>query len=130
MKHIYTNVDGWQGKVRLLYGAHSGLELIYMNEKRDDFARFYDEETFEAFKALSPRPNWADPIAWNFALEDRAEEIWGMLKDEHTFVYVAGLAPIRDALDELFATISGSASVWAKKKAQLIEEGRWVELVY
>ena len=130
VKHIYTNVGDWQGKFRLLYGAHSGLELLYMNEKRDDFTNYYDEETFEAFKALSPRPNWADPIAWDFAIEDRADEIWRMLDDEHTYVYVAGQKAIRDALDELFGEMAESETVWQKKKAELAEAGRWVELLY
>jgi ferredoxin--NADP+ reductase len=130
VKHIYRDAGGWNGKVRLLYGAHSGLELVYMNDKRDDFARYYDEETFEAFKALSPRPNWADPIAWDYAIERRAEEIEAMLSDEHTYIYVAGLKQVRDALDKLFGMITGSEQGWLKRKAKLVEEGRWVELLY
>jgi ferredoxin--NADP+ reductase len=130
VKHIYQDIGDWEGKVRLLYGARSGLELLYMNDKRDDFARYYDEDTFEAFQALSPRPNWADPIAWDHAIEDRSVEILNMLEDEHTYVYVAGLVPIRDSLDKVFANMVGSAEAWAKKKAELIEAGRWVELLY
>ena len=130
VKHIYRDIGNWKGKVRLLYGAHSGLELLYMNNKRDDFTNYYDEETFEAFKALSPRPNWADPIAWDFAIEDRADEIWKMLDDEHTYVYVAGQRPIRDALDKLFGEMANPMPCGPKKKADLMEQGRWVELVY
>jgi len=130
VKHIYQDIGGWEGRVRLLYGARSGLELIYMNDKRDDFARYYDEDTFEAFQALSPRPNWADPIAWDYAIEERSGEILGMLDDEHTYVYVAGLIPIRDALDRVFAEMLGSPDAWAKKKTELQEAGRWVELLY
>lgn len=130
VKHIYKDVGDWTGKVRLLYGAHSGLELLYMNNKRDDFTNYYDETTFEAFKALSPRPNWADPIAWDFAIEDRADEIWKMLTDEQTYVYVAGRQPIRDALDKLFGEMCESDDVWMKQKAELAEQGRWIELIY
>ncbi len=130
VKHIYQDVGDWEGRVRLLYGARSGLELIYMNDKRDDFARYYDEDTFEAFQALSPRPNWADPIAWDYAIEERSGEILSMLEDEHTYVYVAGLVPIRDALDNVFSNMLGSEDTWAKKKAELKEAGRWVELLY
>ncbi len=101
-----------------------------MNDKRDDFARYYDEETFEAFQALSPRPNWADPIAWDHAIEERSKEILSMLEEESTYVYVAGLVPIRDSLDKVFANMLGSADAWAKKKAELREAGRWVELLY
>jgi ferredoxin--NADP+ reductase len=130
MKYIYGNIGDWQGKVRLLYGAQSGLELLYMNKQRDDFSNYYDEETFEAFKALSPRPNWADPIAWDYAIEDRADEIWELLHDEHTYVYIAGQKRIRDALDRMFAGMSGSMEGWEKHKARLVEQERWVELLY
>jgi ferredoxin--NADP+ reductase len=130
VKHIYKNIGDWQGKIKLLYGAQSGLELLYMNNKRDDFTNYYDEDTFEAFKALSPRPKWADPIAWDYAIEDRAEEIEEMLSDEHTYVYVAGQKRIRDALDRLFGDMCGSRESWAQKKASLVDQGRWVELLY
>ncbi len=130
IKHIYKNVGDWNGKIRLLYGARSGLELLYMNSKRDDFTNYYDEDTFEAFKALSPRPNWADPIAWDMAIEDRADEIVNLLSDEHTYVYVAGQKKIRDEMDRLFSGVCGSAEGWARTKAELVEQGRWVELLY
>ncbi len=130
VKHIYEDIGDWQGKVRLLYGAHSGLELVYMNDKRDDFARYYDNDTFDAIKALSPRPNWADPIAWDYAIEDRAEEIIILLEDEHTHVYLAGLKPVRDTFDKLFSSLLGSADRWAAIKSQLEAQGRWTELLY
>ena len=130
IKHIYKDVGDWNGKIRLLYGARSGLELLYMNSKRDDFTNYYDEDTFEAFKALSPRPNWADPIAWDQAIEDRADEILNLLSDEHTHVYIAGQKKIRDELDALFSGVVGSAKGWEKLKDELVEQGRWVELLY
>ena len=130
LKHIYQDVGDWKGKVRLLHGARSGLELLYMNDKRDDFARYYDEETFEAIEALSPRPGWADTIAWDQAIEQRAEEILNLLSDEHTYVHVAGLVQIRDALDDVFSNMCGPADNWATMKTGLIEQGRWVELLY
>jgi ferredoxin--NADP+ reductase len=130
VKHIYKNVGDWNGKIRLLYGARSGLELLYMNNQRDDFTNYLDEETFEAFKALSPRPNWADPIAWDLAIEDRADEILNLLSDEHTHVYVAGQRRIRDEMDALFARVCGSMAGWTKIKDELVEQGRWVELLY
>ena len=130
VKHIYHKVGDWKGKVRLLHGAHSGLELLYMNDKRDDFTLYYDEETFEAIKALSPRPSWADPIAWDLAIEQRAKEIWDMLSEGHTYVYVAGIRQVSESLDELFSDMCGSADAWQKKKAAMMEQGRWVELLY
>ncbi len=60
----------------------SGLELLYMNDERDDFGEYYDRATFQAFKALSPRPHWADPIAMDYAIEERADEVRDMLAGE------------------------------------------------
>lgn len=130
LKHIYRDLGGWQGKVRLLYGAHSGLELLYMNNTRDDIADYYGEPTFEAIKALSPRPDWADPIAWDDAVADRADEIWSMVSGENTYVYLAGLSQIRDPLDDLFGKLCGSSEGWTEMKAELIKKGRWAELLY
>ena len=69
VKHIYNNVKDWKGKIRLFYGARSGLELLYLNDKDGDLTNYYDEDTFEAFHALSPRPHWSDPIALDKAIE-------------------------------------------------------------
>jgi ferredoxin--NADP+ reductase len=130
VKHIYRDIKDWQGRVRLFYGAQTGLELLYMNEEKDDFSQYYDRDTFEAFQALSPRPNWADPIAMDYALEERSEEILSMLESPRTRVYVAGRADILETLDRVFSRIIGCADQWARRKAELKAGQRWVELVY
>ncbi len=130
VRHLYEQADRWAGRVWLFHGARSGLELLYMNRKRDDFAKYYDSKTFEAFEALSPRPNWADPIAWDQAILERGEELWEMLGSPHTFVYVAGLEPMLEELDGVFARLAGSEEKWQRRKAELVAGGRWVELVY
>jgi len=130
VRHIYQDVPDWTGEIWLFYGARSGLELLYMNDERDDFAQYYDRETFRAFTALSRRPNWADPIRWDGAIEERGAELWQRLGNPKTHVFVAGLEPMRAALDEVFARIAGSQEKWRRRKAELMAGGRWVELVY
>lgn len=130
VKHLHKNVPEWQGTITLFYGARSGLELLYMNDQRDDFSQYYDSDTFQAFKALSPRPSWAAPIDWDGALAERGGELWGLLGQPNTYVYVAGLEKMRGELDEAFAEIAGSKQKWARRKAELSAGGRWVELLY
>ncbi len=130
VKHIYHDVKDWRGKVRLFYGAATGLELFYMNEYRDDFEQYYDEDTFEAFSALSPRPNWADPIAWDYCLEERSAEILEMLDHPNTHVYLAGLENVRTELDDVFSRLVGSEERWQRRRAELVAGGRWTELLY
>jgi len=130
IKHIYKTIGGWKGKVRLFYGARSGLEMLYMNDKNNDLANYYDEETFKAFEAVSPRPHWDDPIALDYALEERAEEVWNMVLDPKTHVYVAGLEKVRDMLDKAFAKMAGSKEKWELRKAELVAGKRWAEVIY
>ncbi len=130
VKHLYANVPDWEGTVWLFYGARRGLEMLYMNDEVDDFAQYYDDETFRAFKALSPRPNWSTPIAWDQALAERAGELLKMLDDPKTYVYVAGLETMRGELDKAFAEIMGSGKKWDRRKAELVAGGRWVEVLY
>jgi len=130
VKHLYKNVPEWKGTITLFYGARSGLELLYMNDERDDFAQYYDTETFQAFKALSPRPSWAAPIDWDGALGQRGKELWKLLGQPNTYVYVAGLEKMRGELDDAFAQIAGSEEKWARRRAELAAGGRWVELLY
>ena len=84
----------------------------------------------EAIAALSERPHWSDAIDWDSALISRSEELWNMLSDVNTQVYVAGLEPIRDHLDEVFAKVAGSREKWDQRKAELEAGGRWIELLY
>lgn len=130
VKHIYRDVPDWRGRIWLFYGARTGLEMLYMNEERDDFAQYYDRETFEAFRVLSPRPGWDAPLAWGDILGERGEELWRMLSEPKTYVYVAGLEPMLEHLDAAFGRIAGSEEKWQRRKAELRAGHRWVELVY
>jgi len=130
VKHIYKNVPQWHGTITLFYGARSGLELLYMNDERDDFSQYYDRDTFQAFQALSPRPTWAAPIDWDGALAQRGEHLWNLLGQPNTYVYIAGLEKMRAELDAAFAEIAGSPQKWARRRAELVAGGRWVEVLY
>lgn len=130
VKHLYKGVEGWEGNVWLFYGARSGLEYLYMNDRNDDLARYCDEETFEAFRALGPTPNWADPLAWDHAFAERGAELWRMLDAGKTYVYVAGLKKMSKGLDGIFARLAGGEAAWAERKAELISNNRWTELLY
>lgn len=130
VKHIYEDIKDWQGQVRLFYGARSGLELLYLNDHDGDLTSYYDEATFEAFHAVSPRPEWADPIALDVALEEKADEIRSLLDKTNTYIYVAGYERIREKLDKAFASILGSADAWEVRKAELMAGRKWAELIY
>ncbi len=130
IKHLYTKHSRWEGKILLFYGARSGLELLYLNEEDNDLSQYYDEKTFEAFHALSPRPHMNDPIALDDAIMQRAEEIYEMLNKTNTRIYIAGYKKVKEKLDETFTRIMGSENDWFTRKAELIAGNKWAEIVY
>ncbi len=130
VKQLYQRDPSFRGRIWLFYGARTGLELLYMNDIQNDFAQYYDRDTFEAIAALSKRPHWSGAIDWNSVFKSRGEELWLVLSDPKTHVYLAGLEIIRDELDAEFAKIAGSDETWQQRKAELEADKRWMELLY
>lgn len=130
LKSIYKERGAWKGQVRLFYGAKTGMELLYMNERQNDFAQYYDESTFKAFEALSPRPHFDEPPALEQVFAEHKAEIWKLLKAPKTCVYVAGLEQAKEKFDEFLAKAAGSEEKWDKMKAEIVADGRWSELLY
>lgn len=130
VKFLYREEHDFVGRVLLFHGAQTGLDLLYRNDEKNDFALYYDRDTFEAIDVLSQRPGWSDANDWGHAMHSRAEELSRLLSDPKTYVYLAGLTKIRDELDDVLAEIAGSNQTWFRWKADLERDNRWVELLY
>jgi ferredoxin--NADP+ reductase len=130
IKLIYEKVGGWKGKVRLYHGARSGLEMLYMNDENNDLALYFDQPTFKAFQAISPRPAFDAPVALDRALEANAAEVWQMVTHPDTVVFVAGSAAMLEMVETALAGIAGSAAAWQKVREALVASGRWNEVLY
>ena len=130
VKYMYEESGGWEGKVRLFYGAQTGMEMLYMNDESDDISQYLDKETFTAIQAMSPRPHFDDPIDLQGTLKDHEKEIWDLVNDPNTYVYVAGQESTKEHLDNAMAKMAGSEDAWNEKLKTLEEEERWAELIY
>lgn len=130
LRRIYDERKGWQGEVRLYYGARTGTELLYMNDLNGDLANYLDEKTFKAIRALRRGILDDEADALGRGVEDNAAEVWKLMQDEKTWVYLAGMKKIADALDQTMARAAGSAERWQAVKQRLVEERRWSELTY
>lgn len=131
VRHIYENRQDWKGDVHLYYGARTGMEKLYQNSERNDFANYYDHETFYAFEGLSRRP-WLHGEEHGLVevLEHNAQDIWTRMQDPKTHVYLAGLDKTREAFYEAMAKTAGSQARFRLTREEMMEQGRWSELVY
>lgn len=130
LQSIYERRGGWGGQVRLFYGARTGLETLYRNDREADLSNYYDEKTFRAFQALIPRRTTGEEAALERTLAEQIEEVWGLLQQPNTYVFLAGLERMAPVLDRSLAQVAGSGAAWLALKAHLQAEGRWSELLY
>lgn len=130
IKHLHREAPDWKGLVRVFYGTRTGLDVLYANNPQQEVLLYFDQEAVDALKALSPPPNWADPIAWDLAYSERGSELLQLLENPKTYVYVAGLKAIGEQLDRMFSSLMGSPDNWAQMKSALIAKKRWEELLY
>lgn len=130
LKHIYEERKEWAGQVRLFYGARTGMDLLYMNDEKNDVSLYYDKDTFKAFEALSPRPHFDEPANIEHMVRENAEEVWDLIQDSQTYVYVSGLSRLESKLDEVLSALADSKEAWQIKKQEMLDEHRWSTLFY
>jgi len=130
LRRIYDEQGQWEGKVRLFYGARKGTEMLYMNDLNQDLTNYYDQATFEAIQALSQGVLKDESDALQSGIESHAAEIWQLVQNPKTHVYLSGIKKIAAAFDISMARVAGSENEWANMKQALIEDKRWSELTY
>ena len=130
IRTIYEKFGSWDGKVRLFYGAKTGLEMLYMNDENKDLAQYVYQPTFKAFQAISPRPLFDAPVDIDKALAQNAAEVWEMMQSADTHVYFAGVNDMQARVEKALADIAGSPDAWELVKEDMQASGRWHEVLY
>lgn len=130
VQELYRDKGSWKGQVRLYYGARNGMDLLYGNDAEGDLANYYDDASFKAFGAMISRPRASDSDMLKAAVEGHAAEVWDLMQDPSTYVYLSGLGKVAKAFDKVMEKVAGGAGVWTEFKEKLRSQGRWSELVY
>ena len=131
IQHIYQRQSDWQGRMMLFYGARSGTEKLYRNDINNDLDKYYDQKTFQAFEGMSKRP-WMhhEDDGLHDVLSENAEEIWQLMQDPKTHVYLAGLEKTRERFEDIMKKTAGSNARWKWMIEEMKEQNRWSELIY
>lgn len=130
IRTIYEKYGGWEGKVRLFYGAKTGLDMLYMNDVNKDLSQYVHQPTFKAFQAVSPRPVFDAPVELDKAIAQNAAEVWEMLQQPDTHLYLAGVDQMWPRVEQALVDIAGSAAAWQAIRDKMKTEGRWNDILY
>ncbi len=128
IQHVYHEKGKWDGKIRLFYGAKTGMESLYMNDESNDIGQYFTHETFEAYQALSQ----GDEKAY---VQDRImgakTELWEMVRGGNFSFYLCGMKALEHSVKEIFTSWAKADGLdWEEMHKQFKEEGRWNIEVY
>ena len=130
MQYIYEHQQDWKGQIVLFYGARTGMETLYRNDLKNDLDKYYDQKTFRAFEGLSKRPWMQTDDGLHNVLEENAVDIWELMQDPKTHVYLAGLENTKDNFEKVMQEAAGSNARWRWMLEEMKEQERWSELIY
>lgn len=120
--------NGWhfRGKAWLFMGSPTTANLLY----DDDFNRYLSEypENFRYTKAISREQQNAK--GGRMYIQDRvsehAEEIFALIEDPRTHVYMCGLRGMEPGIDEAMAAAAEAKGLnWSELRPQLKKADRW-----
>ena len=93
-------------------------------------ANYYDQPTFKAFQAISPRPVFDAPVELDKALAQNAAEVWEMLQAPDTCLYLAGVNEMFPSVEKALIDMAGSIARWQVIREKMKTEGRWNDVLY
>jgi ferredoxin--NADP+ reductase len=122
------SLNGWsfQGKAWLFMGSPTTANLLY----DDDFNRYQDEypDNFRYTKAISREQQNAS--GGRMYIQDRvsenADEIFAMIENPKTHVYMCGLRGMEPGIDEAMSTAAAAKGInWQELRPVLKKAERW-----
>ena len=63
-------------------------------------------------------------------LQENIGEVWSLIQEPNTYVFLAGLGKIAQVFDKVMGECAGSPGTWQGIKQTMIREKRWSELIY
>ena len=63
-------------------------------------------------------------------LQANIDEVWSLIQESNTYVFLAGLGKIAQVFDKVMSERTGSPAAWQDIKQRMIREKRWSELIY
>ncbi len=116
----------FRGKAWLIMGVPKTPNLLY----EDDFQRYLTEypENFRYTKAISREQQ--NPSGGRMYIQDRvtehADEIFGLIEDPKTHVYMCGLRGMEPGIDEAMTAAAAAKGLdWSELRPQLKKSDRW-----
>ena len=125
------NKWNFKGKAWLFMGAPKSANLLY----EEDLQRYLENypDNFKYTKAISREQQ--NTKGGRMYIQDRvlesANEIFNMIEDEKTHIYLCGLKGMEPGIDEAMTKAAEEKGLnWSELRPQLKKAGRWLSLIH
>jgi len=124
-KKVNTDYQ-FKGFAWLIFGIPTTPNILYKEELEEIQSKYPDN--FRLTYAISREQKNKDGgrMYIQHRCEEYAEELWKMVKDENTYVYICGLKGMEDGIDAALAAAAAKEGVeWSSYQKQLKKAHRW-----
>ena len=124
-KKVNTDYQ-FKGFAWLIFGIPKTPNILYKEELEEIQSKYPDN--FRLTYAISREQKNKDGgrMYIQHRCEEYAEELWKMVKDENTYVYICGLKGMEDGIDAALASAAAKEGVeWSDYQKQLKKAHRW-----
>ncbi|MDY6902393.1 MAG: phycobilisome linker polypeptide [Cyanobacteriota bacterium] len=124
-KKVNTDYQ-FKGFAWLIFGIPTSPNILYKEELEEIQSKYPDN--FRLTYAISREQKNKDGgrMYIQHRCEEYAEELWKMVKDEKTYVYICGLKGMEDGIDAALAAAAAKEGVeWSSYQKQLKKAHRW-----
>jgi len=124
-KKVNTDYQ-FKGLAWLIFGIPTSPNILYKEELEEIQSNYPDN--FRLTYAISREQKNKDGgrMYIQHRCEEYADELWKMVKDEKTYVYICGLKGMEDGIDAALAAAAAKEGVeWSSYQKQLKKAHRW-----
>ena len=124
-KKVNTDYQ-FKGLAWLIFGIPTSPNILYKEELEELQSKYPDN--FRLTYAISREQKNKDGgrMYIQHRCEEYADELWKMVKDEKTYVYICGLKGMEDGIDAALAAAAAKEGVeWSSYQKQLKKAHRW-----
>ena len=124
-KKVNTDYQ-FKGLAWLIFGIPTSPNILYKEELEELQSQYPDN--FRLTYAISREQKNKDGgrMYIQHRCEEYADELWKMVKDEKTYVYICGLKGMEDGIDAALAAAAAKEGVeWSSYQKQLKKAHRW-----
>lgn len=116
----------FKGNAWLIFGIPKTENILYKDELEEIQEKYPDNFRLTYAISREQKNSEGGRMYIQHRVAEHAEELWNMVQDEKTYVYICGLKGMEDGIDEAMSVAAEKDGVdWSERRRELKKAHRW-----